>query len=313
MIVPFLFIGKKNWTSKMTTINSIFFPDTNKSMHLLIKTIVLSFFFLGSIQSNAIAGANLLVTPTRIVFEERTRTAQVTLMNNGTEHGDFRISFINQNMTDEGKFEAVKADEKGMFANSMVRYSPRQISLAPGQSQVVRLMLRKPRDLEDGEYRSHMLFQSIPQASKSSIETATNTEAEGITVEIIPIVGISIPVIVRHGKLQSEVKIDNVQIIQASEANPTPSLSVDMHRSGNKSIYGDFRAIFTPNEGGESVVVALANGIAIYSNNAFRQFSIPLNIPSGTTLKNGKLQILFLESGKDKKTGLLSETSITIE
>ena len=126
----------------------------------------------GLLQSTANAGANLMITPTRIVFEERTRTAQVTLMNNGSDTGNYRISFINQNMTDDGRFVEVKEGEEGMFSNSMVRYSPRQITLPAGQSQVVRLMLRKPRDLKDGEYRSHMLFQSLPKAGKSSLESA---------------------------------------------------------------------------------------------------------------------------------------------
>ena len=280
---------------------------TTKNMSFMTRLILLSLLFFGH-EGFVIAGSNLLVTPTRVVFEERMRTAQVTLMNNGTDTGDFRISFINQNMTESGQFEVVKADEKGMYANSMVRYSPRQITLAPGQSQIVRLMLRKSRDLADGEYRSHLLFQSIPKASKTSIESAVNEKPQGITVEITPIVGISIPVIVRHGKLSSTVKLDNARIITGNEANPIPSISVDMLRSGNQSVYGDFRAIFTPNSGGEPKVFALVNGIAIYSNNTFRQFSIPLNIPSDTKLKEGKIQILFLESGKDKESGCCSHS-----
>lgn len=258
------------------------------------------------------AAANLLVTPTRIVFEERTRTAQVTLMNNGTEQGSYRISFINQNMTDSGQFVAVKENEKGLFADSMVRYSPRQITLAPGQSQVIRLMLRKKRDTADGEYRSHLLFQSIPKASKSSIDSAVKEKPEGIKVEISPIVGISIPVIVRQGKLHSDVKLDNAHILSGTEANPKPSISVDMHRSGNKSVYGDFRAIFTPNNSSNSVIVGLANGVAIYSTNNFRQFSIPLRPPVDVSLKNGKIRIILLESGKNEKTGLIAETELTL-
>ena len=258
------------------------------------------------------AAANLLVTPTRVVFEERTRTAQVTLMNNGTEQGEFRISFINQNMTDSGQFEAVKAEEKGLFANSLVRYSPRQITLAPGQSQVIRLMLRKPRGLDDGEYRSHLLFQSIPKVSKSNIESAANSTPDGITVEIIPVVGISIPIIVRHGKLHSELKLDNAVIIPATEANPKSSISVDMRRTGNQSVYGDFRAIFTPNDGSDPVIIALANGVAIYATNTFRQFTIPINLPSDTSLEDGKIRIIFLEFGKDEETGLIAETHLAL-
>lgn len=281
----------------------------NTTSRYLVKLILLLACTLTT-QYQALASANLMVTPTRIVFEERTRTAQVTLMNNGTEQGDFRISFINQNMTDNGQFETVKAGEKGMFANSMVRYSPRQITLAPGQSQVVRLMLRKPRALVDGEYRSHLLFQSIPKASKSSIDSAVKSKPDGITVEIIPIVGISIPVIIRHGKLHGDLKLDNARIIPGDEANPAPSISVDMHRSGNQSIYGDFRAIFTPNDGGDSLIIALANGVAIYSTNTFRQFSVPISTTDGVSLKEGKIRIIFLESGKDEKTGLIAETNL---
>ena len=289
--------------------NSFFLHKFNRSYNILQQLFMLV-LFASPIAANA--AANLLVTPTRIVFEERTRTAQVTLMNNGTEQGDFRISFINQNMTSEGQFKAVKADEKGMFANSMVRYSPRQITLAPGQSQVVRLMLRKPRGIIDGEYRSHLLFQSIPKASKSSIESAVKAKPEGITVEISPIVGISIPVIIRHGKLESKLKLDNAHIIPGDKANPVPSISVDMHRSGNKSVYGDFRAIFTPNDGGDSKIIALANGVAIYTTNAFRQFAVPITRSAETSLKEGKIRIIFLESGKDEKTGLIAETNLQL-
>ena len=286
--------------------------STPKSMNHTIKLIILSLLCFGSVQSAAIAGANLLVTPTRVVFDERMRTAQVTLMNNGTEIGDYRITFINQNMTEDGKFEVVKEGEDGLYANSMVRYSPRQITLPPGQSQVIRLMLRKPRELINGEYRSHMLFQSIPKASKTSIESKMDSNSEGITVEIIPIVGISIPVIIRHGKLESELKLDQAHIIPATEVNPISSISVNMRRSGNQSVYGDFRATFTANDGSAPMVIALANGVAVYTPNTLRQFAIPINAPSGTSLKDGNIRIIFLESGKDEKTGLIAETNLQL-
>ena len=258
------------------------------------------------------AAANIMVTPSRVVFDERTRTAQVTLMNPGTETGEFRISFIRQNMTDKGEFVPVEADEKGMFSDQLIRYSPRQLTLPPGQSQVVRLMLRKPKDLENGEYRSHMLFQMLPKASKSAVGDVAGTDDKTISIEIFPTVGISIPVIVRHGKLSGELKLDNARIIPATEANPKASISVDMHRSGNQSVYGDFRETFTPNDGGESKVIALANGVAVYTPNILRQFAIPLTVPSGTSLREGNIRILFLESGKNEETGLIAETNLQL-
>ena len=275
--------------------------------------IALTLLCFGSVQSVAIAGANLMITPTRVVFDENMRTAQVTLINNGDESGDFRISFINQNMTADGKFEAVAEGEPGMYANSMVRYSPRQITLPAGQSQVVRLMLRKPRELASGEYRSHMLFQTLPKSSKSSVENITKKDDKTISVEIVPIVGISIPVIVRHGKLESTLKLENAQFIPADEASPTPRIAVDMQRSGNESIYGDFRAIFTPNDGGPAVVIAIANGVAVYTPNTLRQFFLPVKVPAEVSLNKGSVRIVFLESGKDEDSGLIAETRLQLQ
>lgn len=261
--------------------------------------------------SQAQAAANLMVTPTRIVFDQRDRTAQVTLMNTGTETGSFRISFTRQKMTETGQFITIEGDEPGLYADTMVRYSPRQITLPPGQSQVVRLMLRKPRELEDGEYRSHMLFQALPKPSKSSIENVLSTDTDEIKVEIIPIVGISIPVIVLQGKLESNATLSNARIIPADESKPA-RIALEIHRTGNRSSYGDFRATFTP-KGGLPVVVALANGVAVYTPNAMRQFEIPLNTSPDFSLAGGTLRIVYLESGKDVKTGLLAETSLQLD
>lgn len=281
------------------------------SLRLALGLIFLT-LFLTAANNPVWAGANLLVTPSRVVFEERDRSAQVTLLNTGDETGSFRISLIRQQMTEDGQFVTVEDDEPGFYADTMLRYSPRQITLPPGQPQVVRLMLRKPRQLEDGEYRSHMLFQSIPQASKSSLEAAMGEKPQGISVEIIPVVGISIPVIVRHGKLESTITLDNAQALPASgELNPA-LIKVDMHRSGSKSVYGDFRAVYTPKGGGEPLIIGLVNGVAVYTPNNLRRFTMPLNIPPGISLKDGRIRIIFLESGRDEKTGLLAETEITL-
>ena len=262
--------------------------------------------------SAARAAGNLMVTPTRVVFEQRTRTAQVTLVNQGSETTDFRISFIRQNMLENGEFVPVPEDADGMFSDPMVRYSPRQVRLPPGQSQIIRLMLRKSRDLADGEYRSHMLFQALPSASGSSVEKiAGDQPAEGITIELIPIVGVSIPVIVRHGNLQSRVSLSDARLLPASDTNSSPALSLVINRSGTSSAYGDLRATFTP-AGGQPLVVAQANSIAVYANLDRRRFRMPLNLPPGYSLANGTLDIAFVDAGADVESGTLARTRIVL-
>lgn len=112
--------------------------------------------------SHAFAG-ELMVHPTRVVFDGNTRTAQIDVINSGTETMTYRISLIRRRMTDTGEFVPVEsAHEQERFADEMIRYSPRQVVIPPGGTQAVRLQLRKPANLEDGEYRSHLLFQALP-------------------------------------------------------------------------------------------------------------------------------------------------------
>ena len=252
------------------------------------------------------AGSNLLVTPTRIVFDKRTRSAQVTLMNQGNETGNYRISFIRQNMTEDGQFVPVKKGEAGKYSDEMIRYSPRQVTLEPGQPQVVRLLLRKPRNLEEGEYRSHMLFQALPNQKKTNVEKLTKKKSNTISVELVPIVGISIPVIVRHGNVSGTLSLSDLKFVKSGNKKDKTSVSVLMTRSGNGSVYGDFKAVFT-SASAQSVVIGQAIGVAVYTPNTKRRFNIPLQIPPNFNLADGELHVTFTESGETSETGLMAE------
>lgn len=274
----------------------------------IIKVLATLMLFTG-VSGSVQAAGNFMVTPTRVVFEHRKRAAQVTLVNQGTETSDFRISFIRQNMTESGEFVPVAENEFGRFSDTMIRFSPRQVRLPPGQSQLIRLMLRKTRDLADGEYRSHMLIQSLPPAASTSAETITEKDPVGITIELIPIVGISIPVIVRHGELSSKIVLTDPRIIPADDTNSQPKISVNINREGNSSSYGDLRATFTPN-GGQPIVVSRVNSVAVYANMGNRIFEMPLRVPPGVGLIDGVLEIVFIKPGADIESGTLAQTRL---
>lgn len=261
--------------------------------------------------TTAIAAGELMVTPTRVVFEPRTRTAQVTLVNQGNETGNFRISFIRQNMTENGDFVAVAESEAGLYSDPMIRYSPRQVSLPPGQAQVIRLLLRKPANLTGGEYRSHLLFQALPPPASTSVDNVASENIDGISIELIPIVGVSIPVIVRHGELNSTVTLTNPEITLPEDSSGSPALSVEINRRGNSSSYGDIRVMFTPNDG-QPLVIAQANSVAIYANMERRVFQLALNIPPGVRLSDGVLDIVYMKSGSGAEPDNIAETSLIL-
>ncbi|MES2758931.1 MAG: fimbria/pilus periplasmic chaperone [Pseudomonadota bacterium] len=236
------------------------------------------------------ARADLMLFPTRVVFEKNQRAAQIELINSGTQAATYRLSIINRRMSETGEFVPIETPAPGeLLAEPMVRFSPRQITLQPGTSQTVRVMLRKPADLADGEYRSHLHFEKLPEVKANSVET--NAGAGSIGVSITALVGASVPVIVRHGATSATVALSNLELLGG---NTAPALAMRFSRSGNASIYGDLDVTFTPH-GGAAQPIGKMGGIAVYAPNPARQATLPLQLPASLALSRGTLAVTYRE------------------
>lgn len=233
---------------------------------------------------------DLLVAPTRLVFEARSRSAEVTLINIGTQTATYRISFVQMRMAETGALQEVAGagpDER--FADHMIRFSPRQVTLAPHVAQTVRLQVRKPADLAAGEYRSHLLFRAVPPAATAE---ASSEPSPGIQIALTQIYGVTIPVIVRHGETAAQVSLSNLSLGPPSRPDETAVLHLAMNRSGDRSVYGNLAVTFTPT-GGPAVVVGLMNGVAVYDPNPLRLAAIPLRPPLNVKLGAGNLHVRY--------------------
>lgn len=282
----------------------------NWLFHLLLSVLV---FTAIGYSSTTLAAGQLMISPTRVVFEERERHHQVHVINNGTSSGTYRIMFERKRMTEEGGFEEVPMDAPGTYSDQMIRYSPRQMTLAPGQSQVVRLLLRKPGNLETGEYRSHLLFQAIPDDTGSRIEQQVQENPDTLTVRITPMLGISIPVIVRSGKTEVQTRISDVELNLPQEGlGRPPAVSFVLHRSGNQSAYGDFSVNYYPPGEDEALLLGLLKGVAIYTPNERRQVAVPLNLPEEVNLSGGSLEIVYNRSD-EAGGGELASARISVD
>jgi fimbrial chaperone protein len=241
------------------------------------------------------AAAELSLFPTRIVLEKNQRSAQVELLNRGTAPETYRISVVNRRMTVDGDIvlaDTAEPDER--FAEAMVRYSPRQVTLQPGQSQTVRVLLRKPAELAAGEYRSHLQFDRVEDTSAAtSIEATAPAPGGGIGVVIRALVGASIPVIVRHGDTHARVALSDLAL-ETDAASSTRILRLQFDREGNRSVFGDLRVSFTP-AGRAAVEIGRAFGVAVYVPNPLRRARLPLDPPPGVALTGGVLHVTFRE------------------
>jgi hypothetical protein len=253
--------------------------------------------------------ANLMLHPTRLVFDNNQRAAQIELINNGTESATYRIGLVNRRMGETGEFTAIDTPLPGeQFADSMLRFSPRQVTLAPGTTQTVRVMVRKPADLAAGEYRSHLHFEKLPDApGNNSIESVDKDERQiGIVLHVL--VGASVPVIVRHGETGAAVTLTHLALQDAAGARP--QLTLQLERSGNSSMYGDLSVTFLP-RGGSPVEVARIGGVAVYTPNPMRRASLVLAPPKGVALAHGKLRVSYHER-PDAGGRLIAEASLPL-
>lgn len=279
---------------------------------LWLAFVTLSFTMLSAQNTFAQGAGDLVVTPTRIVFENRTRSAQVTLANRGSATATFRISLIDMAMDDSGEM-ATMPDTNPHSATTMVRYAPRQIDIAPGAHQVVRLSLRKPANLEDGEYRSHMFFRAVPPESAGrSVTDETDLQKNELRIQLIPIFGVTIPVIVRNGKLTVNVGLSDM--VHTPKTDKIPEhLEVVLKRGGNRSAFGDLVATYQPADGGQEIIVGRISRIAVYTPNTKRHVFMTLQIPDGITLKSaGKLRVTYRAT--DAEGGaMLGEQSLTLK
>ncbi len=190
----------------------------------------------------------------------------------------------------------------------MLRYSPRQVTIAPGSSQTVRMLLRKPAELAPGEYRSHLQFDRVADSSPgNSVDSAADAGGDKVGVVITALVGASIPVIVRQGETQATVTLAQLAL-EPRGADAAPSLAFQILREGNRSVYGDLAVTFTP-RGGTPLEVAKAGGVAVYVPNPMRRARMPLQLPAGVALAGGSLRLSYRERA-DSGGKLLAEQTL---
>ncbi len=246
------------------------------------------------------AAGDLLVAPTRVVFEKAARTSEVTLTNIGTEPATYRLSLEFKRMTKEGRLEEVSnPSELEKLAQSMIRFAPRKIQLLPNQPQQVRISLRKPENLADGEYRVHMLFRAVPEESLEPI-TPPGEEPQGIAIQLRPIYGISIPVIIRQGNLQATPGLGKVQ---KTSIENQPVLAVDVTRIGDRSVYGALKVW----QAGNKKPVSLLRGVAVYPEVNQRTILMPIDAKL-----TGKVTIQYVVGGETEPEKVVAETTATL-
>lgn len=226
--------------------------------------------------------AELIVSPTRMVLTDRDRYATVSVKNPGDAIGRYRAEMVDTTMLADGAVKMLGKGEKDPYsALDMIRVSPRSMTLRPGEYQTVRMLIKRPADLAEGEYRSHLKVRM----TETNIDEKTGKPAEvaeGISIR--PKLVMVIPVIIRHGKTDFTTKITAVTLKQATKNNPSKRVGVTLALEGNQSAIGDF--VLIHKTGNAEKELTTYSGIAVYRGTPQRSIDIPLEaFPQGGSLR----------------------------
>jgi hypothetical protein len=174
----------------------------------------------------------------------------------------------------------------------LIRFSPREVTVRPNVWQTVRIQVRKPPDLPQGEYRINLVIRAVPPPVDPDAEPEAGQRQ--LSVKLTPALGLSLPVIVRHGDTCARIAIVEPELDPAGA-----KLRFRVNRTGDQSVYGNLTVTFAPRSGPEETL-AFVPGQAIYANNACRIFNLPLRPrKSGAPLAGGRLVIAYVATPED--------------
>ena len=261
---------------------------TKLSLRLFGAGLILIQVFFPSIVK---AQGDLLITPRRVVLDARKRSMDLSLANIGKDTATYTISLVQIRMTDAGTFETITDPDEGqMFASPYLRFFPRSVTLSPDEVQTIKIQATGTRELAPGEYRSHLYFRAVPKEKPLGEDVPAPQDPSSISIKLIPVFGITIPVIIRTGEPSVSVSLSDLRL--QFEQDTIPRLGFTFNRSGDYSVYGDI-AVDHIAPDGKTVRVGIANGIAVYTPNTIRTFEFNLMSPPEVNFRQGRLLVTF--------------------
>ena len=232
------------------------------------------FFLLTVGPVAAQVGADLNISPKRVVFEPGERSATVYIFNQGDREATYTVELVDRIMLGDGQIVAAadRPDVTVASAREQVQYTPRRITLQPRESQAIRVRAR-PGD--GGEHRTHLTVTALPSEDAGfTVEQAVQPGSDEVAVQVVALFSVSIPVIVRDAAPDARAAIENLSIAPGETGQV---LSLDLVRLGDNSVYGDVEVRVGGDE--SAPLTTAVRGVAVYTEIGRRQVALLLTEP----------------------------------
>lgn len=247
----------------------------------------------------------LRISMKRIIFEGDKRSETLTVINNTDQEKTYRLSFRHYTMGETKGLKHIEDDELNQYpeikwADDYIRFAPRRFTIQPGGAQQVRLFARTPRNLEEGEYRSHLWILTESKPEDFNEQRGNDNGRPAVRLAMQP--GISLPLFLRSGDISSTASLENGNLQTTAGKNGNTLLKVDFRlaKDGEKSIYGNLAFYCTA--GSEEFIAKYTKGWAIYTETPYRDLQFYINIPDGKSVNDCRTMRVVYESDDDDST-----------
>lgn len=187
-----------------------------------------------------LAAQGVLIAPTTVIIDARSRTSSILLVNQGEEPAEVDIStFFAYTITDStGQLQLHTPDsaETGIVsAAEWIRAFPRRMTIAPNSQQTVRLLVSPPAGLPDGEYWARLAV--LARGGRVPLETSVDTSQVnvGLSIEVRTL----LPVLYRKGKVETGIALSH---LRAARIADSVVVRGRLERQGNAAMIGTLRS-----------------------------------------------------------------------
>lgn len=280
----------------------------NSSRHWVWATVLILFAFSAGVSFWPQDAHAVRISMKRIVFGDKKRSEVLTIINNTPVDTTYRLGWRKYRMDEKKSLVQIKDGEDAsdiLWAEDMVRYAPRRVKVPAGGSQQIRLMFRRPKDLQDGEYRAHLWI--VTESQPEQFDATADGRENAVKLAVQP--AISLPVFVRVGDLSAQAGLEDAKLVRAGE---TLNVSFRLTREGNRSLYGDLD--FICQSGGADFVLRQVRGIAVYPEVSQRYFDFEIPLETAESKSCSNVEIIYKADPEDSgaDSGILARAQASL-